>query len=159
MAAGKKLTPKQKMFVAEYLVSLNATDAARKAGYSEKTAEIIGHENLRKPNIQAAIQVAQQERSEKLSLSAEWVLERFKLISDRCIQGEPVMDREGKPTGEWKFDSSGANKATEMIGKHLGMFVEKHELTGKDGGPIEVETLTPEERQARINELIQKRGS
>ena len=124
------LTEKQKMFVLEYLVDLNATAAARRAGYSEKTAEIIGHENLRKPNIHTAIQEAQQERSEKLSLSAEWVLGRFKLISDRCIQGEPVLDREGNPTGEWRFDSSGANKATEMIGKHLGMFKENLNVTG-----------------------------
>lgn len=122
------LTEKQKMFVLEYLVDLNATAAAKRAGYSEKTAEEQGCRLLRNVKVQEALKEAQQERSEKLSLSAEWVLERFKLISDRCIQGEPVLDREGNPTGEWRFDSSGANKATEMIGKHLGMFVEKHEI-------------------------------
>lgn len=124
------LTEKQKMFVLEYLVDLNATQAAIRAGYSEKTARFIAAENLSKPNIQAALKEAQQQRSEKLSLSAEWVLERFKLISDRCIQGEPVLDREGNFTGEWKFDSSGANKATEMIGKHLGMFTDKVDISG-----------------------------
>jgi len=45
------LTAKQKVFVAEYLVDLNATQAAVRAGYSEKTAYSVGHENLKKPEV------------------------------------------------------------------------------------------------------------
>ena len=52
------LTPKQQLFVAEYLVDLNATQAAVRAGYSEKTAYSVGHENLKKPEVAAAIQEA-----------------------------------------------------------------------------------------------------
>ena len=53
-----KLTPKQKLFVAEYLVDLNATQAAIRAGYSEKRASEIGYQLLRKTTVQAAIQEA-----------------------------------------------------------------------------------------------------
>ncbi|MHB8172723.1 MAG: terminase small subunit [Thermincolia bacterium] len=126
----RELTPKQKMFVAEYLIDLNATQAAIRAGYSEKTAYSIGEENLRKPEIQEAIQKSQNKRAEKLELSAEWVLQRLKDISDRCIQAEPVLDREGNPIGEYRFDSAGANKATELIGKHLKLFTDKVEHSG-----------------------------
>jgi phage terminase small subunit len=130
------MTDKQKMFVAEYLVDLNATAACIRAGYSERNADKIGSQLLGKSRISQAIQQAQEKRAEKINLSAEWVLERFKLISDRCIQGEPILDTKGHETGEWKFDSAGANKATEMIGKHLGMFTDKLELGGKGGGPL-----------------------
>lgn len=53
------LTDKQQRFVDEYLIDLNATQAAIRAGYSEKTAYSVGHENLKKPEIQKAIQEAQ----------------------------------------------------------------------------------------------------
>lgn len=73
------------------------------------------------------------------------------------MQAEEVKDREGNSTGEYKFDSSSAIKANELIGKHLGLFSEKvkHEHTGAEGGPIqhvntplsltELENLTPEQ--------------
>jgi len=71
----KKMTPKQEMFVKEYLIDLNATKAARRAGYSKKTAEVIGHENLRKPQIQKEIQKAMDKRSRRLEISADRVLQ------------------------------------------------------------------------------------
>jgi phage terminase small subunit len=122
-----ELTDKQKRFCEEYLIDLNATQAAIRAGYSEKTAKEIGCENLTKPNIQDFIQSAQKELSNKLKLDSEWVIRRFKEISDRCMQAEPVMIYDQVKggmveSGEYEFDSSGANKSTEMIGKHLGFF-------------------------------------
>lgn len=68
------LTEKQELFVAEYLVDLNATQAAIRAGYSEKTAEVIGHENLRKPKIAAAIESAIQERQKRTNITGDMVL-------------------------------------------------------------------------------------
>ncbi len=56
--SARKLTQKQKLFIGEYVVSLNASEAALRAGYSKKTAGAIGHENLKKPEIQKAIDVA-----------------------------------------------------------------------------------------------------
>lgn len=126
------LTDKQKRFCEEYLIDLNATQAAIRAGYSNETARQIGSENLSKLDIQEHISQLTKERSERLKISADWVLNRFKEVSDRCMQAEPVMRFDPttgamEETGEYKFDSSGANKATEMIGKHIGFFGEHND--------------------------------
>lgn len=68
------MTPKQQRFVEEYLADPNATQAAIRAGYSAKRADAIGHENLRKPEIAAAIQQAQRDRSERTAITADRVL-------------------------------------------------------------------------------------
>lgn len=69
-----RLTEKQKRFVAEYLVDLNATQAAIRAGYSEKTAEQIGYQLLQKTSVQAAIQEAQDERSKRTEITQDMVV-------------------------------------------------------------------------------------
>ncbi len=73
-AAPAALEPRQERFVLEYLIDLNATQAAIRAGYSEKTARAIGCENLTKPDIQAAISQAQKERAERTVISADKAL-------------------------------------------------------------------------------------
>lgn len=132
-----KLTPKQEMFVKEYLIDLNATQAYLRAGYkvSEKIATVNASRLLANANVARAIEEANQKRADKLELSAEWVLENLKNIAERCQQAEPVMkfdygERKLVETGEYQFDSKGANTALQLIGKHLGMFVEKKEITG-----------------------------
>ena len=125
-----KLTAKQEMFCREYIIDLNATQAAIRAGYSEKTAKDIGCENLAKPNIAERIQTLFNERAEKAEISAEWVLNNLKSVAVRCMQEEPVMvkgDNGMEPSGEYRFDSSGANKSLELIGKHLKLFTDKVE--------------------------------
>jgi phage terminase small subunit len=124
------LTAKQERFITEYLIDLNATQAAIRAGYSPKTAMEQGYQLLQKTSVSKALEIEQNKRAGKVGLDAEWVLRRLKTISDRCIQEEPVYDNQGNPTGEFKFDSSGANKATELIGKHLGMFKDKLDVSG-----------------------------
>ena len=114
-----KLTDKQEMFCREYIIDLNATQASLRAGYSEKTAQRIGSENLSKPLIQARVAELMQERTERVQIDADWVLKSAKQVFDRCMQQEDVTDREGGSTGEWKFEHSGANKALEIIGKHV----------------------------------------
>jgi phage terminase small subunit len=74
------LTPKQAAFVREYLIDLNATQAAIRAGYSAKTAGSIGDENLRKPEIAAAVQRAMAERSKRTEISADQVLRELAKI-------------------------------------------------------------------------------
>ena len=76
-----KLTPKQRRFVNEYLIDLNATQAAIRAGYSKKTAQQIGAENLSKPVIQAEIQKRQTKLQNKLEITQERVLQELASIA------------------------------------------------------------------------------
>lgn len=70
----KRLTAKQERFVAEYLIDLNASAAARRAGYSAKRADAIGHENLRKPDIASAVAAAKAKRMERTEITQDAVL-------------------------------------------------------------------------------------
>lgn len=96
------LTKKQKSFVEEYLIDLNATQAALRAGYSEKTAKQMGTENLAKPVLKKAIEERLEKRSEATSINAEYVLKRHKEIDDMDIQDIFLDDLSGfKPLSEW----------------------------------------------------------
>lgn len=156
--ASDKLTEKQKRFADEYMIDLNGTQAAIRAGYSAKTAMEQGSRLLSNVKVQEYLSESRQKVSEKLELSHEWVLTRLKEISDRCMVAEPVMvkgeDGQMVESGEYRFDSSGANKSTELIGKHLGMFVTKMEHTGKDGKDlIPARILTKKEAKELMSSL------
>ena len=136
----KKLTPKQMLFVKEYLIDLNATQAAIRAGYSEKTAAVIAAENLIKPNIAEAIQTGMNERIKRTEVTADYVLNTIVDTVERCRQAVPVYEkRDGKmeATGEYEFDSGAVLKGCELLGKHLKLFTDKVEIGGKNGGPIQ----------------------
>lgn len=124
-----KLTNKQQRFVEEYLIDLNATQAAIRAGYSERTARKIGCENLTKPDIEKAIQKAKSERSERTKIDADWVLKEA-VKMHRIASGEEnsyVIVRESVGDGITqtsscslkKTDVAGMGKALEIIGKHV----------------------------------------
>jgi phage terminase small subunit len=135
------LTAKQELFIQEYLVDLNATQAAIRAGYSKNGAKQAGHNLLTNIDLRTRIEELQGLRAEKLELDANWVLQRLIAISDRCMNAAPVMkwDYEARAmveTGEFMFDSQGANKAVELVGKHLGMFKDKLEHSGSLGVSI-----------------------
>lgn len=106
------LTAKQAAFVAEYLVDMNATQAAIRAGYSEKSAYRIGSELLQKTSVAKAITQAQAKRAAKVGREAEDVL--------RDIQ---AVTKDAREVGDLKT----ALKGLELEGKHLGMFREKVE--------------------------------
>jgi phage terminase small subunit len=127
------LNDKQERFCQEYVIDLNATQAAIRAGYSEKTSYSIGQRLLKKAEIIAHIEKLKKEIAEKNKLSAEWVIQELKEVHKRCMQAEPVMKWDyGKKqmveTGEYVFDSKGANRALELMGKHISMFTEKLEV-------------------------------
>lgn len=132
------LTDKQQRFVAEYLIDLNATQAAIRAGYSEKTARQIGEQNLSKLDIASAIQAAIKKRAERTQVDADYVLRTIVDTIERCKQAEPVRDREGEATGEYKFDAGAVLKGAELLGKHLKLFTDKTELTGANGAPLTI---------------------
>ena len=134
-----KLTAKQEAFCEEYIVDLNATQAAIRAGYSENAASEIGYENLSKPQLAERIAELKAERSARTEITADYVLSNLKSVAERCMQAEPVtvrIDGEEQETGEYKFEHSGANKSLELLGKHLGLFVDKKEVSGPNGKPI-----------------------
>ena len=144
----KTLTGKQAKFVEEYLIDLNATQAAIRAGYSQKTARQIAAENLTKPVIQEAVAQGFKKRSERVEVDQDYVLSTIVDTVERCRQAKPVTDRQGEPiltetpNGDvvpaFAFDSRAVLKGAELCGKHLGMFIDKVEHTGKDGGPIDM---------------------
>lgn len=150
-----KLTPKQERFVDEYLVDLNATAAARRAGYSEKTAEAIGYENLRKPQIMAAIQERQGELQGKLEITRETVLQELAAVAfangtdfvtinrggNLVVKATDQVPKEKLPAvAGIKYAANGLGveiklhdkvRALELLGKHLGIFDAK---SGKPSG-------------------------
>lgn len=142
------LTPKQQRFVEEYLIDLNATQSAIRAGYSEKTASEQGSRMLGNVKVQEAIQEAQKKLSERTGITQEYVLSNIQKVIERCMQHEAVQARDGSPLlvegpeGNlaclFEFKEAGALKGLELLGKHLGMFKDKIEHTGKDGGPIDL---------------------
>ena len=127
------LTEKQKRFCNEYLIDLNGTQAAIRAGYSEKTANRIASENLSKPDIQNYIKELQEGIRKRNKISQDEILLDLIEIKNRCMQNVPVMyfDRvdkewkhEGAECGEplYKFDSQGATKALDLLAKHVGFY-------------------------------------
>lgn len=115
------MTPKQQRFVDEYLVDLNATQAAIRAGYSTKTARQMASENLSKPDLQDAIASEQLARSEKTGIVAAWVLGEVKKVYEASMEARPVYDSKGNEKG-FSFNPTAANKSLELLGRHLGMF-------------------------------------
>lgn len=144
-----KLTDKQKDFVRQYLVDLNATQAAIRAGYSVKTAYRQGADLLQKTSIREAIEKAQAKRARRVEVTQDYVLSNLVEVVERTMQRAPVTDRKGEQVTDeegravWTFDAKGANRALELLGKHLGIFTDKvkAEISGPDGGPVASEIV------------------
>lgn len=131
--SGKTLTPKQALFVREYLVDLNATQAAVRAGYSRKGAEVTGSQLLRNPKVSDAVNAAAAKRSQRLELTAEEVINGLR--------------REANGEGE-DTNSSSRVAALGLLGKHLKLFTEKHEHVHA------FDSLTDEQLEARYRALV-----
>ena len=144
-----KLTDKQKEFDRQYLVDLNATQAAIRAGYSMKTAYRQGADLLQKTSIREAIEKAQAKRARRVEVTQDYVLSNLVEVVERTMQRAPVTDRKGEQVTDeegravWTFDAKNANRALELLGKHLGIFTDKirAEVSGPDGGPMASEIV------------------
>lgn len=119
------LTQKQKIFVQEYLVDLNATQAAIRAGYSSKRASELGYQLLQKTTVQEAIQEAMQDRQERTEVTQDYVVGKLKAICD--------MEASDLPESNLRYANQ--LKALELLGKHLGVF-ERQEK--RDDGEVKV---------------------
>ncbi len=125
-----KLTERQKAFCDYYIETLNATEAARRAGYSEKTAKEIGCENLTKPNIQAYIQERMEQMDKKRIASAEEVLEYLTKVM-RGEEKEKLLEynEEGEETIVSVPPSiRERTKAAELLGKRYALFIDKGQV-------------------------------
>ena len=133
-----ELTAKQQAFCEEYLVDLNATQAAIRAGYSEDTAAVIGCENLIKPNVAEMIAKLKGERSNRVQLTADDVLRDLIYLKEVCLGNKEITitDADGSLTTTKIFKEAGANKALESLGKHLKMFTDKVDIGGQDDNPL-----------------------
>ncbi|CAH6305780.1 TPA: terminase small subunit [Klebsiella pneumoniae] len=180
------LTDKQEVFCREYLIDLNATQAAIRAGYSEKTANRTASENLSKPDIQSRIAELKAQRNDLVGINATYVLNRLVEIDQMDVLDILTSTGELKPITQWpkvwRTTLSGLDviemaaegnktallkkikwpdkvKNLEMLGKHIDVMAFKeqatHEHTGKNGGPIEMATLTKEEYKAARREMLE----
>lgn len=133
---GEKLTLKQQAFVAEYLKSGNATEAARRAGYkgSDKTLKSIGTENLSKPVIKGAIKAAKTKVMDEAVVDAAFVLNGLKEVAlagmvkvpKRDMAGNQEVDSEGNPA--WRMiDAPSATGALKTLAQCIGIGKDKDE--------------------------------
>lgn len=160
------LTTKQERFCEEYLVDLNATQAAIRAGYSKKTARAIAQENLTKPDIQAYIAELQQKVSERTNVTVDKVVKELARIgfaditnylkvkgtrnkkvveifnTDKLTEDQRAAISEIKQTKEGiTLKLHNKTEALTKLGMHIGMFINKNQFIGRDGEPIDADTL------------------
>jgi len=159
-----KLTAKQQRFVAEYLVDLNAKQAAIRAGYSPRSAETNGNRLLRNAQVAAAVEAAKAERQARTEITADAVLQRLAAVAFGDVRELFGEDGSLKPVGELseaaaamlasldvvmtlnddgsvtrtsKVRLNDRLRALELLGKHLGMF-EPKAAPGSAENPIQL---------------------
>lgn len=120
------------MFCHEYLVDLNATQAAIRAGYAPKSAFVHASKLLSNAKVAELVKSLMEKRSKEVDLTASDVLRDINLVKVDAMG--KVADKEGNMI---MVNHAAALKALELQGKHLKMFVEKLEHTGPDGGPVQ----------------------
>jgi phage terminase small subunit len=146
---------RQQLFIAEYLVTLNATKAAIAAGYSKKTARQQGQRLLTNVDIREAIDKAMDSRIERAEVTADYVLSTIMDTVERCRSLKTVTDRKGRtveintPEGKravlCQFDPFAVIKGCELLGKHLKLFTDRIEHSRVIRG---MHDLTDEELQS-----------
>lgn len=119
------MTDKQLAFIDHYILDLNGTQAAIRAGYSAQYAGQQAFQLLSAPEIKEAITERRKKLGQETGVDIDFVTRRAKLIADRCMQAEPVLIFDGEQwveSGKYKFDSSGANKAVDTLARIVGAY-------------------------------------
>lgn len=153
------LTARQMRFVDEYLKDLNATQAAIRAGYAAKTASNNASQIMGNHGVQEAIEARKQTRVERVELEQDWVVNELRKVAQKCLH---VEDDDGKPIAN--IVNVGV-KALELLGRHQGIFIDKREITGKDGkdlvpeAPKGVLVVPRVMSEADWSKMVKERGS
>lgn len=180
---------KHERFCHEYVIDLNGTQAAIRAGYSAKTANRIANQLLSKLDIQKRVAELKSDRNEELKIDANYVLKRLVEIDSMDVLDILLPNGEVKPIGEWpkvwRTTLSGIDvmelaaadtaalikkikwpdkvKNLELLGKHVSVqaFKEQvaNEVTGPNGGPVRYSDMTDELLEERLKELGHGRRS
>ena len=126
---GSCLTDKQRRFVEEYLVDMNGSKAVLEAGYKTNNPNRIATDLLRHPLVRKEIEDRQAERRDRLELSADYVIHKLIAIVEQTEAGNPQA----------------ALRGLELLGKNLGLFKERQEISGPDGEAIKYEQKVKED--------------
>lgn len=172
-----QLVEKEARFVEEYLVDLNAAAAAARAGYSERSAAQIGWDLLQRPRVQESLREAMAARARRTEITADRVLLELARVAFADVRSVAQVTKHGVravPTEEWPEDDAlavaevGDTKhgvrvkmhsklsALDKIARHLGLFSDRLEVTGRNGGPIEVAEFSDAELRKRATELANR---
>lgn len=134
---GRKLSPKMRQFVAEYLVDGNATQAVLRAGYKTKNPSLLATELKNHPLVAEAIEAGQAKKEARNEVTADYVLEKLIQMLEANEKANP----------------NAAIRCAELLGKHLALFRERQEISGPDGGAIEMEQRTRENAEDFTSKL------
>ena len=138
------LTPKQRLFVNEYLVDLNATAAYKRAGYVGKgnVAEVTASQLLRNPKIARQVKLAMDKRADDIGVDSKYVLRMITTTIERCAQARQVFDKKGEPVfvetpdggiaPAYVFDAANVLKGSDMLAKHVGLYEKDNEQQKPD---------------------------
>ena len=174
------MTPKQARFVDEYLIDLNASAAYLRAGYKTGNSNVCGSRLLANASIQAAIQSAQAKLADRTGITQDRVLRELSrvafgnkrdlmtwgpggvslidsatLTDDAAAMVAEVAETTSETGGSIRLKTHDKVKALELIGRHLGMFTDKVEVTGKDGAALSVTVYMPD--NGRDDEPVSQR--
>ncbi len=122
------LTGKQRAFVEEYLKDLNGLQSVLRCGYETKNPKQIASDLLRNPGVRFAIDGLKAQRAANSDVTADWVLKKIVDTITRCEH-------------EDEYNPNAILRGTELLAKHLGMFIERTEISGKDGEAIKYEKV------------------
>jgi len=184
------LTARERAFIEHYLLTANGAKAAEAAGYARKSAKVRARRLLRRPRVVAAIKRAQDARAERVRIDADRVLAELEQLAFSNIAHyviDPIAGtvrlHSGAPPDAMRAVASIKHRVTpsakgnvheievrlwektsmlRLAGRHVGVagFVERLELTGKDGNAIalqrQIDQMSDEELKARVAELIAK---
>ena len=143
----KKLTAKQKLFVDEYLIDLNASAAARRAKYSPKTAFRMGQENLQKPAVQAAIQLRMADREKRTEISQDRVLQEYARIA--FLDPRKLVDENGNPLPLHKLSDDVAAAIAGLDAKRMA---------GEEGASFEILKYKFVDKRASLADVAKHLG-